>query len=561
MPVLEAYLSRPFAHSPRAVAGGSSPSLFSPMQYFPECLEHPRGLSDFDARPRTNKRRKARATILSIFPNAWARLIRTSQPPNFPYYHCTILGPSFCVCSASPCPHPSHPPSSAIMSTRKAFADPTPVAGIDPGALCDAFSFVDSSKRRALSVLIRALRYLRGRTPLPRRHTRGAPLLQQAIAATSLTGSATAGQIFAFFGSKDTRRTGSAASSCPWSPSSWWTQAAAAPPSRVLCRCRAVHRVPLASRTAFVAVRSSWWTQAAAAPPSRVLCRCRGSSSLLAGRTGFVATVCAPPATSSWTRAGQPSRTIADGIRCIHNGWMLIVGDFDPYWDVTHRFRCLSITPGLAVSQCERRDAVDLDVVRHNPWQRYTLLKPRPAVIESWSDVFLDSLPAFLCVTLRSISSVVAPGYMEHRWAIVEARSSASTTSNWAPFRWRTPFSRCTTSSRVATRFKDAYLRTAPTSPAPMTPSSPSSCRRRSPLIFAPPIWECNERDSRVARRLGNPLIARLILGQNAQVQVGSYAPPNKHYLHPPDTRYFGAEVPILITAPSGLITATVTRK
>lgn len=63
--------------------------------------------------------------------------------------------------------------------------------------------------------------------------------------------------------------------------------------------------------------------------------------------------------------------------------------------------------------------------------------------------------------------------------------------------------------------------------------------------------------------------MAQLILAQNAGVQSLSYSLPNKHYI-PVDMRYIGvenvtppdkAEVFIPIAAPSGLITATVSRK
>ncbi|KAJ7110683.1 hypothetical protein C8R44DRAFT_262145 [Mycena epipterygia] len=62
--------------------------------------------------------------------------------------------------------------------------------------------------------------------------------------------------------------------------------------------------------------------------------------------------------------------------------------------------------------------------------------------------------------------------------------------------------------------------------------------------------------------------MARLILAQNAGVQTVAYALPNKHYI-PVDMSYLGvenlvpaqAEVFMPIAAPSGLITATVSRK
>ncbi|KAJ7084498.1 uricase [Mycena crocata] len=62
--------------------------------------------------------------------------------------------------------------------------------------------------------------------------------------------------------------------------------------------------------------------------------------------------------------------------------------------------------------------------------------------------------------------------------------------------------------------------------------------------------------------------MARLILGQAAGVQTVSYALPNKHYI-PVDMSYLGvenlvpaqAEVFMPIATPSGLITATVSRK
>ncbi|KAJ7038949.1 hypothetical protein C8F04DRAFT_1088038 [Mycena alexandri] len=62
--------------------------------------------------------------------------------------------------------------------------------------------------------------------------------------------------------------------------------------------------------------------------------------------------------------------------------------------------------------------------------------------------------------------------------------------------------------------------------------------------------------------------MASLIIAQNAQVQTVSYALPNKHYI-PVDMGYLGvenlipaqAEVFMPVAAPSGLITATVTRK
>ncbi|KAJ7810303.1 hypothetical protein B0H14DRAFT_3090829 [Mycena olivaceomarginata] len=62
--------------------------------------------------------------------------------------------------------------------------------------------------------------------------------------------------------------------------------------------------------------------------------------------------------------------------------------------------------------------------------------------------------------------------------------------------------------------------------------------------------------------------MARLIIAQNAHVQTVSYALPNKHYI-PVDMGYLGvenlvpaqAEVFMPIAAPSGLITATVSRK
>ncbi|KAF7343911.1 Uricase [Mycena venus] len=62
--------------------------------------------------------------------------------------------------------------------------------------------------------------------------------------------------------------------------------------------------------------------------------------------------------------------------------------------------------------------------------------------------------------------------------------------------------------------------------------------------------------------------MARLILAQHAHVQTVSYALPNKHYI-PVDMGYLGvenlvpaqAEVFMPIAAPSGLITATVSRK
>ncbi|KAJ7079185.1 hypothetical protein C8R44DRAFT_654235 [Mycena epipterygia] len=62
--------------------------------------------------------------------------------------------------------------------------------------------------------------------------------------------------------------------------------------------------------------------------------------------------------------------------------------------------------------------------------------------------------------------------------------------------------------------------------------------------------------------------MARLILAQNAGVQTVAYALPNKHYI-PVDMGYLGvenlvpaqAEVFMPIAAPSGLITATVSRK
>ncbi|KAJ7918298.1 hypothetical protein B0H13DRAFT_1993221 [Mycena leptocephala] len=62
--------------------------------------------------------------------------------------------------------------------------------------------------------------------------------------------------------------------------------------------------------------------------------------------------------------------------------------------------------------------------------------------------------------------------------------------------------------------------------------------------------------------------MARLIIAQNAHVQTVSYALPNKHYI-PVDMGYLGvenlvpaqAEVFMPVAAPSGLITATVSRK
>ncbi|KAJ7193074.1 hypothetical protein GGX14DRAFT_479075 [Mycena pura] len=62
--------------------------------------------------------------------------------------------------------------------------------------------------------------------------------------------------------------------------------------------------------------------------------------------------------------------------------------------------------------------------------------------------------------------------------------------------------------------------------------------------------------------------MARLVLAQNAHVQTVAYALPNKHYI-PVDMGYLGvenlvpaqAEVFMPIAAPSGLITATVSRK
>ncbi|KAJ7266600.1 hypothetical protein C8J57DRAFT_1328279 [Mycena rebaudengoi] len=62
--------------------------------------------------------------------------------------------------------------------------------------------------------------------------------------------------------------------------------------------------------------------------------------------------------------------------------------------------------------------------------------------------------------------------------------------------------------------------------------------------------------------------MAQLIIAENAQVQSVSYALPNKHYI-PVDMSYLGvenvipskAEVFMPVAAPSGLITATVTRQ
>ncbi|KAJ7257507.1 hypothetical protein B0H12DRAFT_1110990 [Mycena haematopus] len=62
--------------------------------------------------------------------------------------------------------------------------------------------------------------------------------------------------------------------------------------------------------------------------------------------------------------------------------------------------------------------------------------------------------------------------------------------------------------------------------------------------------------------------MARLIIAQNADVQAVSYSLPNKHYI-PVDMGYLGvenlvpaqAEVFMPVAAPSGLITATVSRK
>ncbi|KAJ7452810.1 hypothetical protein FB451DRAFT_1282148 [Mycena latifolia] len=62
--------------------------------------------------------------------------------------------------------------------------------------------------------------------------------------------------------------------------------------------------------------------------------------------------------------------------------------------------------------------------------------------------------------------------------------------------------------------------------------------------------------------------MAQLVIAQNAHVQTVSYALPNKHYI-PVDMGYIGvenlvpaqAEVFMPVAAPSGLITATVTRK
>jgi len=62
--------------------------------------------------------------------------------------------------------------------------------------------------------------------------------------------------------------------------------------------------------------------------------------------------------------------------------------------------------------------------------------------------------------------------------------------------------------------------------------------------------------------------MAQRIITENASVQNVSYALPNKHYI-PVDMKYLGidntspaaAEVFVPIAHPSGLITATVSRK
>ncbi|KAJ7664403.1 hypothetical protein DFH06DRAFT_1187675 [Mycena polygramma] len=62
--------------------------------------------------------------------------------------------------------------------------------------------------------------------------------------------------------------------------------------------------------------------------------------------------------------------------------------------------------------------------------------------------------------------------------------------------------------------------------------------------------------------------MAQRVIAENAHVQTASYALPNKHYI-PVDMRYLGvdnmtpskAEVFMPVSAPSGLITATATRK
>ncbi|KAJ7730185.1 hypothetical protein B0H16DRAFT_222372 [Mycena metata] len=282
------------------------------------------------------------------------------MPPNFP----------LCL----PVSHLSHPPSPAIMSTRAdacgcditkwVFArEDTIIAGMDLGAGPNrgavsehgAFSFVTLQRPHTSPP-----RWSCSSESAP--HSRR-PLLQQAIAATSLTGSATAGQIFAFLGSKDTRRTGSAASPCAWSASSWWTQAAAAPPSRVLCRCRGSSS--RSSRSWLSA--SSWWTQAAAAPPSHVLCRYWGSSSRSSRRPDGVRGCLRSTGNFLVDASGS---AVADGIVSLikseycecSTAVSLHLRHPDPprrapsarTATLFHYFRCLSITPGLAVSQCER---------------------------------------------------------------------------------------------------------------------------------------------------------------------------------------------------------------
>ncbi|KAJ7748098.1 hypothetical protein B0H16DRAFT_1725710 [Mycena metata] len=160
-------------------------------------------------------------------------------------------------------------------------------------------------------------------------------------------------------------------------------------------------------------------------------------------------------------------------------------------------------------------------------------------------------MPAFLCVTLMSISSVVALRGYGTSTAISMHDSLAS----------RYTFQACIPAHLAnLSRTHDALL-----------------------VLLSFIVQETLASDLRTAH-MGNPLSDRLVLAQNAQVQVVSYAPPKKHYLHPPDTRYLGVEnlilcvtshyfdtdlcahfaqteVSMLIVAPSGLINATVTRK
>ncbi|KAJ7494866.1 hypothetical protein B0H11DRAFT_2003671 [Mycena galericulata] len=103
------------------------------------------------------------------------------------------------------------------------------------------------------------------------------------------------------------------------------------------------------------------------------------------------------------------------------------------------------------------------------------------------------------------------------------------------------------------------------TVPASITPGSvwdttvPTKARKVTLDIFA------SDNSASVQATLFR--MAQLIIAQNAQVQTVSYALPNKHYI-PVDMSYLGvenlipaqAEVFMPVAAPSGLITATVTR-